>query len=239
MSSPSEPSPPDQPIIAIRDLGRRFGRSWALAHVDLEVARGELVLLAGANGSGKTTLLRTIAGLIHRTRGELRVFGRDPNRARAHCRSRLCLVTHHGYLYENLTALEMLELWNRLSPAPRPRSELMPLLERMGLAERARNEVRGFSAGMRKRLTLLRAELERPELLLLDEPFSALDPDGQRFLEQWIRASREAGKTFVIASHALMRATNLGGSSVLLERGQIAWRGPSSQLLARFSGSAS
>lgn len=231
-------SSPDHPIVSIRGLGRRFGRSWALAHVDLDVERGDLVLLAGANGSGKTTLLRTIAGLIHRTTGELAVFGRDPNRARTYCRSRLCLVTHHGYLYDHLTALEMLELWNRLSPSPRPAPDLMPLLERMGLAERADHEIRGFSAGMRKRLTLLRAELEKPELVLLDEPFSALDPDGQRFLERWIRSSREQGKTFVIASHALTRATSLGGRSVLLERGQIAWRGPSSQLLSRFQEAA-
>jgi ABC-type multidrug transport system ATPase subunit len=231
MSSSASPS-----IVSIRDLGRRFGSSWALAHVDLEVERGDLVLLAGANGSGKTTLLRTVAGLVPRTTGDLAVFGRDPNRARAYCRSRLSLVTHHGYLYDHLTALEMLELWNALLPRPRPAGELMGLLERMGLVERAHNEVRGFSAGMRKRLTLLRAEIEQPELILFDEPFSALDPDGQRFLEQWIARSRERGKTFIIASHALARATALGGRSVLLERGQIAWRGPSSQLLSRFQG---
>jgi heme exporter protein A len=228
------PDPPSEIVVSARELGRRFGRHWALAHIQLEVRRGELILLAGANGSGKTTLLRTIAGLIHRTRGELAVFGRDPHRDRATCRRRICLVTHHGYLYENLTALEMVDLWNRLGERPRDRSELMPLLERMGLAERAHEEVKTFSAGMRKRLTLLRAELERPDLVLLDEPFSALDPAGQQFVDHWISGGLELGKTFVIASHALARATRLGGRAVLLRRGQIAWRGPSDRLVEQF-----
>ncbi|HVS15021.1 MAG TPA: ABC transporter ATP-binding protein [Thermoanaerobaculia bacterium] len=228
------PEPSSDPVIAARGLGRRFGRHWALAHIQLEVDPGELVLLAGANGSGKTTLLRIIAGLIHRTRGELSVFGRDPHRQRAACRSRTCLVTHHGYLYENLTALEMVDLWNRLSPQPRDHAELLPLLDRMGLAERAHEEVQTFSAGMRKRLTLLRAELEQPELVLLDEPFSALDPAGQHFVDRWITGGLEQGKTFVIASHALARATRLGGRAVLLRRGQIAWRGPCERLAEQF-----
>jgi heme exporter protein A len=228
------PETTSAPVISAIGLGRRFGRHWALAHIQLTIHPGELVLLAGANGSGKTTLLRTIAGLIHRTRGDLEVFGRDPHRDRSRCRRRLSLVTHHGYLYDDLTALEMVDLWNRLSPEPRDRSELMPLLERMGIAERAHEEVRTFSAGMRKRLTLLRADLEQPDLVLLDEPFSALDPAGQQFVEQWISGELERGKTFVIASHALARATHLGGRSILLNRGQIAWRGPSDQLIDQF-----
>ena len=213
------------PAIRARGLGRRFGREWALAHVDLEVAPGESLVLAGANGSGKTTLLRLAAGLYRPSSGGIEIFGHDPQRERLECRRLLSMVSHQAYLYDRLTALETLRVWARLLGRPAADSDLLPLLASVGLDRRLRLQVAGFSAGMRKRLTLLRTRLEQPRLLLLDEPFSALDVEGKRQVEEWIRAARAAGAAVVMASHAVRRASRLCDRAVVLERGQVIWQG--------------
>ena len=222
-----------QPALHAHGLGRRFGREWALAHVDLEVAPGETMVLAGANGSGKTTLLRLAAGLHRPSRGGIEIFGLDPLRERLDCRRVLSMVSHQSYLYDRLTAIETLRIWARLLGCPSADSDLAPLLASVGLDRRPRLQVAGFSAGMRKRLTLLRTRLEQPRLLLLDEPFSALDVDGKRQVEEWIREAREAGAAVVMASHAVRRASRLCDRAVLLEHGQIVWRGDGEGLVRR------
>jgi heme ABC exporter ATP-binding subunit CcmA len=224
--------------IGTRRLGRRFGRSWALAHCELEVVAGEALLIAGANGSGKTTLLRLAAGLLRPTTGSIEVFGLEPRGHRQACRRRLSLVSHHTFLYERLTAIESLALWARILGRARSEEALMVLLDEVGLAERARSEVQTFSAGMRKRLTLARARLEQPDLLLLDEPFAALDVTGQRLVERWIRDSAAEGVTVVLASHQLEQAAALCRRAVVLERGQIEWEGTAAEAAARFEATA-
>lgn len=225
--------PTPQTALRARGLGRRFGRDWALAHVDLDVAPGETMVLAGSNGSGKTTLLRLAAGLYKPSRGALEIYGLDPQRERLECRRALSMISHQAYLYDRLTALETLRVWARLLGRPSADSDLMPLLATVGLDRRPRLQVAGFSAGMRKRLTLLRTRLEQPRLLLLDEPFSALDVEGKRQVEEWIREARQAGAAVVMASHAIVRASKLCDRAVLLERGQIVWRGDGEGLVRR------
>ena len=210
--------------LSANGLGRRFGRNWALAHVDLEVEVGESLLLAGANGSGKTTLLRLISGRLRQTTGQVSVFGE--RRARAERARLVTLVSHHSYLYAQLTALETVRLWSNLAGEDEADSSLLRLLESVRLDRRAHDRVGTFSAGMRKRLTLLRTYLERPQLILLDEPFAALDPAGQQLISEWVRSFTERGATVMMASHALARACGLCRRAVLLERGQIRWIGP-------------
>ena len=227
--------------LAIRThrLGRRFQRSWALAHCDLEVRAGEAVLVAGANGSGKTTLLRLVAGLLRPSVGEVSVFGLEPRTRRLAARRRLSLVSHHSFLYERLTAIESLRLWARILGGAHDDRALAALLDEVGLAERADSPVHTFSAGMRKRLTLARTRLENPELLLLDEPFAALDVPGQRLVERWIRDSAARGVTVVLASHQLEQAAALCSRAIVLKRGQIEWEGTASEAAARFETAAS
>ena len=231
MSAIVSDSPP--PAVRTRGLGRRFGRHWALAHVDLEVSPGEVVLLAGPNGSGKTTLLRLMAGLYRPTRGDLRIFGTDPEEYCQSCRGRLTLVSHESYLYDRLTALETLRVWARLLGRAKTETDLLELLALVGLDRRRDLTVSGFSAGMRKRLTLLRTRLERPSLVLLDEPLSALDAAGRTLVENWIRDFAAQGATVIMASHALERMAPVCDRAVLLERGQIAWEGPGDRLIPR------
>jgi heme exporter protein A len=222
-------------------LGRRFQRSWALAHCDLDVAAGETLLVAGANGSGKTTLLRLTAGLLRPSTGSVEVFGREPRKSRLAVRRRLSLVSHSSFLYERLTALESLRLWARIRGASSSADDraLTALLDEVGLAERAESPVNTFSAGMRKRLTLARTRLEDPDLLLLDEPFAALDVPGQRLVERWIRDAAARGVTVMLASHQLEQAATLCRRAIVLRRGQIEWEGTASEAADRFEAGAS
>lgn len=214
-----------RPAIRAERLGKRFGRLWALSHLDLEVVPGESLLLAGANGSGKTTLLRLIAGLHRPTRGSISVFGHDTVGERLESRRQLAVVSHHSYLYDRLTALETVRIWARLLGLRADGTELLERLREVGLADRADVPVGGFSAGMRKRLSLLQTRLKAPRLVLFDEPFSALDRQGQRLVEEWIEEFHSAGVTVVLASHDLDRAAAICDRAVLLRAGQQIWSG--------------
>lgn len=228
----------DPPTLQTERLGRRFGRHWALARVDVEVRGGEIVLLAGANGSGKTTLLRLIAGLIPPSRGRVAICGLDPAKTPLACRRLLSMVSHQAYLYPRLTALETARTWARLLDRPSTERALRPLLEEVGLDERRDSVVEGFSAGMKKRLAFLRIRLEAPRLVLLDEPFSALDASGRKMVEGWLRGFKQENTGVVIASHALGRAARIADRAILLEKGQIRWQGDPDEVVARLEASA-
>jgi heme exporter protein A len=230
VSETAETSPPPRVAVAAQGLGKRFGRHWAVARAHLEVREGEALLLAGANGSGKTTLLRLLGGLHRPSAGQVRIFGLEPRRERLSVRRRLSLVSHDNYLYPPLTALETVRLWARLAGHPSGDDVLVPLLEEVELAGHRNQRVGGFSAGMRKRLSLARTRLEKAPLLLFDEPLGALDTAGQSLVERWIREHREAGGTVIVASHSVARMGRLCDRAVLLEHGQIAWLGPAAEL---------
>lgn len=221
------------PALALetRDLGRRFGRRWVLAHVDIEMASGGSLLLAGANGSGKTTLLRLLAGRLEASGGTVKLFGLDPRRHRATVRSRLSMVAHHLSLYPRLTAAETLALWLRLGGEGATTERVQGLLAEAGLEAHGDVEVGAYSAGMRKRLALVRVRIERPALLLLDEPFSALDAAGRHWLSTWLQRLTAEGVGLIVASHALEWAAPLCEDAVRLADGQVVWRGPAAALL--------
>ncbi len=215
--------------VAVRTagLGRRFGRLWALAHLDLEVPAGETLMIAGANGSGKTTLLRLLAGLDRPSAGSVQVLGTDPRRDGVTCRRGLTMVSHHSFLYERLTAVETLRFWTAQLAVDSSRDGLMELLGEVGLEASADKQVGGFSAGMRKRLTLLRTRIESPRVILWDEPFSALDPAGRELMVGWVRDFGERGATTLLATHDIELGAQICRRGALLSAGQLRWLGPS------------
>ncbi|MEO8276190.1 MAG: ABC transporter ATP-binding protein [Thermoanaerobaculia bacterium] len=230
---------PLAPAIAARDLGRRFGGRWALAHIDLAVARGEVLLVAGPNGSGKSTLLSLFAGLIPPTLGTLELATTNcvlQSQARSHPSARIAwrrgvaLLSHAVYLYELLTARETIRLWANLLGRSSSPSEIARRLEEVGLEDDADRAVGGFSAGMQKRLAFARVRLIDAPVVLLDEPFSALDLSGTQMVSRWIAADREAGKTVVLTSHDLERAAPVANRALLLSRGQQVWEGAAEEL---------
>jgi ABC-type multidrug transport system ATPase subunit len=220
-------------VVRAEGLGRRFGRHWALAHFDLEVEAGEAVLLAGPNGSGKTTFLRLAAGLYRPSAGSISILGGDPRADRLTCRSGVTLVSHNAFLYDRMTAREILGFWIARTNSGPGEMDLEGLLAEVGLEGFGDQQVGGFSAGMRKRLTLLRTRIERPRLVLWDEPFSSLDAAGRRLLTDWAEDFRRQGITLVLATHALEVGIGLCERGVVIEDGQMRWKGPAAGVIAR------
>ncbi len=193
-------------MIKARALSRRFGQKRVLEQLDLDLEGGGFLLVTGANGSGKTTLLRLCAGLLAPTGGELRV---ETDRAG------IGFLAHEPLVYRELTALENLDLYGRLYRVPQRGERIGMLLERFGLWD-ARNERAGsFSRGMLQRLALCRTLLHDPELLLLDEPFNALDAEGTELLGGELEELRPR-HTFLVATHDPARLAGLASGSLAL-----------------------
>lgn len=212
---------PSEPTIHTHNLARRFGRRWAYARVNLELFKGERLLLIGANGSGKTTLLRTFATLLPPSLGSLRLFGQAVSKNPFAVRRKIGLISHHMGLYEALSATENLRFFGRMMGRPITVAEAERCIESVGLDIRP-DPVQSFSAGMRKRVSIAALLLKEPELVLLDEPFSALDPQGMDDLSQLLHTLQ---CTLVIASHQVERAAALCGRAILLENATIRWQG--------------
>jgi heme exporter protein A len=193
-------------VIRARNLGKRFGDRRVLRGIDLEVPRGGFLLVTGPNGSGKTTLLRLLAGLAAPTEGEVEV---------AVERGRLGFLAHEPLVYRELTAIENLELYGRLYRVPERRERIGMLLERFGLWEQRHDRVASYSRGMTQRLALCRALLHEPELLVLDEPFAALDADGAALLDREL-AERRIAHTFVVSTHDPARVERLASVQLAL-----------------------
>ncbi|MBI4506224.1 MAG: heme ABC exporter ATP-binding protein CcmA [Chloroflexi bacterium] len=200
-------------------LGRRFGTQVALRDVTLRVGWGERVAVLGPNGAGKSTLLRILGTLAPPSSGELHIAGLSPRHDRARIRRRLGIVAHQTYLFDALTALENLLFYGQLYDVPRARQRAAELLERMGLAARADTRVRQLSRGMQQRLALARALLHEPDILLLDEPDTGLDQDGQAILAAVVR--EHADRTVVLTTHHVERAVALCDRAVVLDRGRL------------------
>ena len=211
-------------VVETQGLGRRYGRRWALAHLDLCVKGGECLLVVGANGSGKTTLLRILAtGLLPST-GSLRLFGEPATTAAGavRVRPRIALLSHQLGLYEDLSAAQNLEILAGLGGRP---ALVDAWLDEVGL-ERRPDPVRTYSAGMRKRLGFARLLAQSPRLALIDEPYGQLDPEGFRTTEILMERLRTQGVTLIVASHLVERASRWADRALLLDQGMPRWTGP-------------
>ena len=178
-------------MIRARKLGRRFGEKRVLRGVDLDLGPGGCLVVTGPNGSGKTTLLRICAGLAIPTEGELSV---------AATRREIGYLGHEPLVYRELTALENLELYGRLYRVPERRERIGMLLERFGLWEARHDRVASYSRGMTQRLALCRVLLHEPSLLVLDEPFTALDEAGAELLDAQL-AELRGERTLLVSTH--------------------------------------
>ena len=205
-------------VVGLDDVSVRYGSRWALARLSAEIRSGERVLLTGENGAGKTTLLRILSTIQKPTRGRLQLFGLDARQNLGEVRARLALITHQNHLYDDMTAWENLDLMARLSGACF--EEGRRLLVRVGLEAHANRRVRHFSAGMKRRLCFARLLLRRPELVLLDEPFGQLDPQGVSLVESLIGEVKEMGATLIMSTHDLPRGLRLCDRHLTLAGGR-------------------
>jgi heme exporter protein A len=173
--------------------------------------------LYGSNGAGKTTLLKIISGAQSPTRGGVRIFGFEA-RERAQIRARTLLVSHSLGLYPELNGLENLEFAARMHLRNLPKSRFETVLERVGLAG-VKTRVRGYSSGMRKRLALAKMLLLEPDLVLLDEPFAALDPSGKALVSELLTLERARGATLIVSSHEPELTSKIATLETTLEAG--------------------
>ena len=220
--------------LEIDGIWKYYGDFPALRDVGLHIPSGSTVALIGRNGAGKTTLLRIIAGLSHPTKGSVRILGQNVREDGS--RRRIGVLGHGISLYDELSATENLVLFGRLYGLDDPLKKAHSWLERTGL-ERVRDGlVREFSRGMRQRLAVARAFLHEPELLLFDEPFTALDDRAIAVLQALLMEAHAQGRTIVMSTHQLKEALELATHVALIRRGQIAYAGERRQEMVEDTG---
>jgi heme ABC exporter ATP-binding subunit CcmA len=222
-----------QPVlIETQALIKTYDILPVLHKLDLQVMRGEFMALLGPNGSGKSTLLRLLSGLSRPTAGIIRIGGWQlPDEAYA-VRAQIGMVSHTSLLYENLTAHENLQFFARLYHLPTASLDqrIHDLLAQVGLARRAHDRVRTFSRGMLQRLSIARALIHNPDILLLDEPYTGLDQDASQVLDELLRAAHADGRTIIMSTHDLSRAVAFTTRVVILSRGVTGYDNPAADL---------
>jgi heme ABC exporter ATP-binding subunit CcmA len=211
-----------EPLVHVAGLRKAFGATLVLDDVSLSVRAGEAVALLGANGAGKTTLLRILATLARPTRGTAVIAGFDCVREPERVRERVGLVAHGTLIYEDLTAEENLRFWRVLSGGRALAADLREALAAVELEPYAGERVRSFSAGMKRRLSLARVVLARPQVLLLDEPFAGLDQRGKKWLEEYLHAFKAGGGAIVMVTHSFGRQLSVADRIAILGGGRIA-----------------
>lgn len=218
----------DSVAISVKGLSRYFGERVALDDVSFEVAMGQTLVVLGANGAGKSTLLRILATLLRPHSGEIKVLGEELPKDGWAVRGRIGLIGHDALVYRDLTARENLTFTAKLHAAPI--SEIDRILERVELSTRADEPVRNFSKGMLQRLSVARAMLPDPDLLLLDEPLANLDPGAAMLLEPFIGAAPHHAR--VIVTHDIEHGLDSADLVLGLTRGRMEWFEPAQQVSA-------
>jgi len=214
------------PLLHLSGITKRFEGIRAVSNVNLKVFPGDFLTIFGPNGAGKTTLLRIIASLTQPTVGHIEFSEKNVNKGRA----QVGYVSHQSFLYNELTGFENLEFYGNLYDFREPRTRASEMLIKMGLEKVGPRLVREYSRGMKQRLTLARALLHAPSLLLLDEPYTGLDQHGSRLLTSILRNVKEEGSTVILITHNLREGLELCSRAVIQHRGELILEASSDEL---------
>lgn len=224
-------------VIRTGSVTKKFGDFTALQGLDLEVRAGECVGLLGPNGAGKSTFIGCLYGVVLRSGGDLEVFGHDPAKEPRKIKERLGVVPQENALDEELTVVENMQLYARFGglgkKAALPRIEA--LLAQMSLEHKRDAMIKSLSGGMKRRLTFVRALLSDPELLILDEPTTGLDPTLRHLLWEKVLSFRKAGKTVLLTTHYMHEAEVLCDRIVILNKGTVVGTGAPREMIDRES----
>lgn len=216
-----------EPVIETRNLGKIYRDFWgrkkvyALKSLDIEVRQGEIFGLLGPNGSGKSTTIKLILGLLFPTSGRAFVFGKDSTDVRKN--ERVGYLPEESYLYKFLNAEETLDFYGRLfeMPADERRARTQKLIQMVGLEKSRRRQLKEYSKGMTRRIGLAQALINEPDLLVLDEPTTGLDPLGSRDMKDLILKLRDEGKTILLCSHQLADVQDVCDRVAILHQGEL------------------
>jgi len=225
-------SPDTIPVDAI-GVTKCFGDFVALEGLSLEVHSGQCVGLLGPNGAGKSTFIGCLYGAVERTGGRLRVFGLDPARQARSIKQRIGVVPQENALDEELTVLENMSLYARFENVRDPVRRIEELLAHMSLDHKRNAPIRSLSGGMKRRLTFVRALLSDPELLILDEPTTGLDPTVRHLLWEKVLSYSQAGKTVLLTTHYMHEAELLCDKVIILNRGAVVAMGSPKELIEK------
>jgi heme exporter protein A len=204
-----------EPLVAARRLEKWFGPIPAVLGVDFDLRAGEFLTLFGPNGAGKTTLLRMLCGVVRPTRGEVRVAGEPVGGSAGEWRRKIGVLSHQTFLYADLTAAENLDLYGKLYALPHRTERVATGLRDVGLWERRNDRVGTFSRGMQQRLSLARTLLHEPELVLLDEPYTGLDPHAAGLLRGVLERLKDGRRTVLLVTHNLAQGLEMADRVVV------------------------
>ncbi|MGK9368444.1 ABC transporter ATP-binding protein [Melioribacter sp. Ez-97] len=219
-------------IIEIDGLTKKFGSLTAVDNLDLKVYKGDIFGFLGPNGAGKSTTIRMLLSLIKPTSGSIEIFGLSIKRDRKNIMRRIGAIVEKPDFYLYLTAYKNLEILGRLSGADVSKNKIMEMLELVGLASRHNSKVKTFSHGMKQRLGLAQALLHDPELIILDEPTTGLDPQGMKEIRELILyLCRSKGKTIFLSSHILHEVEMIANRMIIINKGKKIVEGNVSELL--------
>ncbi|HKZ18979.1 MAG TPA: ABC transporter ATP-binding protein [Acidimicrobiia bacterium] len=226
-----------EPLVIATDLSKKFGEFQAVDGIDFQIAPGEAFGFLGPNGAGKTSTMKMIAATSPVTQGTLRVFGLDPATAGAAIRARLGVVPQEDNLDTELTVEENLFIYGRYFDLPRSeiRERIDELLAFAQLADRKKSKVDPLSGGMKRRLTIARGLINRPEILILDEPTTGLDPQARHLLWDRLYRLKRDGATLVITTHYMDEAEQLCDRLVIMDKGKIVGEGSPRSLIQEHS----
>ncbi|SHF90978.1 ABC transporter ATP-binding protein [Geodermatophilus nigrescens] len=226
-----------EPLVRARGLVKRFGTYTAVDGIDVDIAPGQAFGFLGPNGAGKSTTMRMVGAVSPPTAGELRILGMDPAVDGPAIRARLGVVPQTDNLDLELTVAENLLVYGRYFGLPRAvvRERTAELLDFVQLADRAGDRVEPLSGGMRRRVTIARALVNDPDVVLLDEPTTGLDPQARHVLWERLYRLKQRGVTLVLTTHYMDEAEQLCDRLVVMDRGRIAAEGSPAELIATWS----
>ena len=207
--------------ISATQLSKSYGHYHVLQDVTIEIAHGECFALFGPNGSGKTTLLKVFATLQRPTSGHMKILGHDGSREKQEIRASLMFLAHGSHLYEDLNAIENLQFALSLRGLSPSNHDIKMALDRVAIGAFGEMKVRNFSAGMKKRLALAKAMLARPEVLLLDEPFTALDTAGTEIMQNYIREVVDRQGAVLMSTHDSDKIRAIAHRAGIIRKGHL------------------
>jgi len=210
--------------IEVKGITRRFGEKLVLRGIDLGIQHGEFLTILGPNGAGKTTFIKVLATLLRPSTGSVLVNGMDLRDSSMEIRRRIGVVGHQTYLYDELTVYENLKFYGTMYDVPNLEERIHELVIKVGLAPRLHDRVRTLSRGMQQRLSIARAIIHKPSIVLLDEPETGLDKNASEILVELLNALDSGKRTVIMATHNLERGLEMSDHIVILSKGKIAYK---------------
>ena len=210
--------------IEVEGLGKSFGNHRALTGICLKVGSGEHVTVFGPNGAGKTTLIKVLSTLMKPSAGTVHLDGSDINKAPTEVRRKIGLVAHQTFLYDDLTVYENLKFYGKMYDVPNPEEQIHDVVRWVGLEARLHDRVGTLSRGMQQRISIARAVIHNPSIVLLDEPEVGLDPHAIVMVREVLDSLSAGERTVVMTTHNLEQGIEMSDRVVILDKGRIVYQ---------------